>query len=61
MEKVLKSITVSDRSLEYALLVHTSFHLRERDLSGYLVIILGVTSLETLLNELKKWEDRELS
>jgi chemotaxis protein CheC len=61
MEKVLKSITVSDRSLEYALLVHTSFHMRVRDVSGYLVIILGVTSLETLLNELKKWEDRELS
>ncbi|HEX3801091.1 MAG TPA: chemotaxis protein CheC [Verrucomicrobiae bacterium] len=61
MEKVLKSITVSDRSLEYALLVHTSFHMRVRDVSGYLVIILGVTSLETLLDELKKWEDRELS
>ena len=29
--------------------------------SGYLVIILGVTSLEKLLVELKKWEDRELS
>jgi hypothetical protein len=28
--------------------------------SGYLVIILGVTSLETLLLELQKWEDREL-
>jgi hypothetical protein len=35
--------------------------MRASDVSGYLVIILGVTSLERLLVELRKWEDRELS
>jgi hypothetical protein len=34
--------------------------MRASDVSGYLVIILGVTSLETLLEELKKWELREM-
>jgi hypothetical protein len=33
----------------------------QRDVSGYLVIILGVTSLERLLVELKKWEERQLA
>jgi chemotaxis protein CheC len=61
VQKVLHSITIYDRSLEYALIIHTRFHMRVNDVSGYLVIILGVTSLETLLHELKKWEDRELS
>ncbi len=61
VQKVLRSITVSGDDLEYALIVHTRFHMRTSDVSGYLVIILGVTSLETLLLELKKWEDRELS
>ncbi len=61
VQKVLHSITIHDKSLEYALIIHTRFHMRVNDVSGYLVIILGVTSLETLLHELKKWEDRELS
>jgi chemotaxis protein CheC len=60
VNKVLRSLTIQDRALEYALIIHTCFHLRASDVSGYLVIILGVTSLATLLEELKKWEDREL-
>lgn len=60
VEKVLRSITVAGDELEYALIIHTRFHMRTSDVSGYLVIILGVTSLERLLQELKKWEEREL-
>jgi chemotaxis protein CheC len=60
VQKVLRSITVGGEELEYALVIHTRFHMRASNVSGYLVIILGVTSLETLLNELKKWEEREL-
>jgi chemotaxis protein CheC len=60
VQKVIRSITVSGSELEYALIIHTRFHMRASDVSGYLVIILGVTSLETLLEELKKWEEREL-
>ena len=60
MQKVLRSITVAGDELEYALIIHTRFHMRASDVSGYLVIILGVTSLETLLLELEKWEEREL-
>jgi|SRR4051812_12387404 chemotaxis protein CheC len=61
VQKVLNSITVDGEELEYALIIHTRFHMRASDVSGYLVIILGVTSLETLLEELTKWEERELS
>lgn len=60
VHKVLQSITVAGDELEYALIIHTRFQMRESDVSGYLVIILGVTSLERLLLELKKWEEREL-
>lgn len=61
VEQVIHSITVQESDLSYALMIHTRFHLRSSDVSGYLVIILGVTSLETLLHELKKWEERQLS
>lgn len=60
VQKVLRSITIHGNELEYALIIHTRFHMRSNDVSGYLVIILGVTSLSTLLLELKKWEEREL-
>lgn len=60
VDKVLRSITVEGDELEYALIIHTRFHMRASDVSGYLVIILGVTSLETLMEELRKWEEREL-
>ena len=61
VQRVISSITISGSELEYALIIQTRFHMRESDISGYLVIILGVTSLETLMLELKKWEERELT
>jgi len=60
VHKVIKSITVGGDELEYALIIHTRFHMRASNVSGFLVIILGVTSLERLLVELQKWEEREL-
>ena len=58
---VLNSITVAHEELHYALMIQTSFHLRASDVSGYLVIILGVTSLDRLLQELEGWERRQLA
>lgn len=61
VESVLSSITVGDKELRYALIAQTRFHLKSSNVSGYLVIILGVTSLERLLVELEGWEKRQLS
>jgi chemotaxis protein CheC len=60
VQNVLHTLTIEKQRLEYALIIHTCFHLRASNVRGYLIIILGVTSLATLLKELKKWEDREL-
>jgi chemotaxis protein CheC len=60
VQTVLRSITIEDQGLEYALIIHTRFGLRVSNVSGFLVIILGLTSLERLIVELKKWEDRSL-
>jgi chemotaxis protein CheC len=61
IEGVLRSISVKERELQYALMVHTRFHLRDSDISGYMVIILGITSFSRLLAELGKWEKRQLT
>jgi chemotaxis protein CheC len=58
--RILESISFnSAEKIQYALMVQTTFRLRASDITGYLIIILGVTSLERLLSELEKWENRQ--
>ena len=60
VEQIMRSIRIQDQTFRYAMMIHTRFHLRASDVSGYLVIILGMTSLERVLVELRRWEEREL-
>lgn len=60
VKEVINTISQQDLNLRYALMIHTRFHLRASDVSGYLAIILGVSSLERLFVELRKWEERQL-
>ena len=56
LESVVGSITVDREGLRYALIVHSSFRLRNSSLTGYLVIVLGVASIERLIDGLEHWE-----
>lgn len=59
---VLQSVTLeSQEKLRYALMIHTRFRLRASNVTGYLVIILGITSLDRMLQELENWENRQTS
>jgi chemotaxis protein CheC len=60
IDTVLNSITVNSVELQYALMIQTKFFIRQGNVSGYLVIILGITSLSALLRELESWEKRQL-
>ena len=59
IDSLMQSITVREEELRYALMIHTRFHLRASNVTGYLVIILGITSLDRMLTELEKWEERQ--
>jgi chemotaxis protein CheC len=61
VERVLRSITIGSAELTHALMVHTRFQLRSSGVSGYMVIILGMTSLEHMLEELEAWDRRSHS
>jgi chemotaxis protein CheC len=61
ISSVLNSITVAHQELHYALMIQTRFQVRDSDVSGFLVIILGVTSLDRLMDELEKWEERQIA
>jgi chemotaxis protein CheC len=56
LESVVGSVSVDRQGLRYALIVHSSFRLRESSLTGYLVIVLGVDSIELLMHALERWE-----
>jgi chemotaxis protein CheC len=56
LESVVGSIAIDRQELRYALIVHSSFRLRNSSLSGYLVIVLGVASIERLIRALERWE-----
>ena len=60
LDGVLSSITVGEEELHYGLTIQTKFSLRESNVSGYLVIILGVTSLDRLLDAVERWEKRQV-
>lgn len=59
IDGVLQSITIREQELTYALMIHTRFQLRASNVTGYLVIILGITSLDRMLAELERWEQRQ--
>ena len=61
VDGVLHSISVRSQELQYALMVHTRFSVRESSVRGYLVIILGITSFSRLLQELDNWAKRQLT
>ena len=56
LESVVGSIAIDRQGIRYAMIVHASFRLRNSSLTGYLVIVLGVASIERLIRALERWE-----
>ena len=54
--RISQSARVVRTGLRYALIVHSHFRLRNSSLTGYLVIVLGVGSIEMLIRALEGWE-----
>jgi chemotaxis protein CheC len=60
IDDLLKSIVVGDAELKFALLIDTRFQVADQEVSGYLAVVLGLTSYSLLLTELDKWEGRQV-
>ncbi len=59
LHEVMKSLLVNREGLRYALVVHAGFKLRDAEVTGYLVIVLSVASLDRLLRAVEDWERHE--
>ena len=53
---LLESLLVSHQGLRYALIVHAGFRLRDTQVTGYLMIVLSVASLDRLIRAVEDWE-----
>jgi chemotaxis protein CheC len=51
---MLHSLMIGQAELHYALVVHTTFRLRDSEVNGYLVIVLGVASLDHLIQAVEQ-------
>jgi chemotaxis protein CheC len=61
VDDMLNSVCVNNQELQFALLIRTRFELQHSQVSGYIVVILGVTSFSRLLEELDRWEKSQIS
>ena len=53
---LLRSLLINREGLQYALVVHAGFKLRDAEIKGYLVIVLSVASLDRLIRAVEDWE-----
>lgn len=59
LQGVLQSLMINREGMRYGLLVHAGFRLRDTEVTGYLVIVLSVASLDRLIRAVEGWEQGE--
>lgn len=59
LDELLTSISVAAGEPRYALVVYTAFRIRDSAVRGFLVMVLSVTSLDRLIQEVDAWEGRQ--
>ena len=58
LEELIDSVSKERDGLSYAIIVYTAFRIRESAVTGYLVLVLSVISLQRLIEEIERWEAR---
>jgi hypothetical protein len=58
---LLKSLTVGKDQLQHALIVGARFRLQASEVTGCLVIVLGVASFDQLMRAAEKWAEAATS
>jgi chemotaxis protein CheC len=57
LDGLLHSLVIGKEELRYAMVVYTAFHIREGAVDGYMVMVLGVASLDSLIQAIDRWAD----
>jgi Chemotaxis protein CheC, inhibitor of MCP methylation len=59
LNDLVDSVIADKDEVRYALVIYTAFRLRDSAISGYMVIALSVASLDRLIREVERWEQRQ--
>jgi chemotaxis protein CheC len=59
LDELLASLSTAAGEPRYALVVYTAFQIRDSAVRGFLVMVLSVTSLDRLIQEVDAWEERQ--
>lgn len=59
LDELIVSLIGGGSEPQYALVVYTGFHIRDSSVRGFLVMVLSVTSLDRLIQEVEAWEERQ--
>ncbi|MBS0018127.1 MAG: chemotaxis protein CheC [Arthrospira sp. SH-MAG29] len=60
LDGLIHSLIIGEE-VSYAMVMYTSFKMREDSVNGYLVLVLGVVSLEKLLELIDSWADEAVA
>jgi chemotaxis protein CheC len=55
LEHFLNSFSINGAELRHAVVIATSFNIREQGVEGRLVMVLGVSSLDRLIQAVERW------
>jgi chemotaxis protein CheC len=53
-DNLIRTLTIDNIELSYALMVSMEFRIKDQAVSGFLILVLGVTSLDQFLSEIEK-------
>jgi chemotaxis protein CheC len=59
LDELLASLIGGGNEPQYALVIYTAFQIRDSSVKGFLVMVLSVTSLDRLMQEVEAWEERQ--
>jgi chemotaxis protein CheC len=58
LSSMLGSLVIDDDELRHALLVGARFRVRASEVTGCMVLVLGITSLDLFVRAIEEWADR---
>ncbi|MFO7032024.1 chemotaxis protein CheC [Limnospira fusiformis CCALA 023] len=61
LDGLIHSLIIGKEEVSYAMVMYTSFKMREDSVNGYLVLVLGVVSLEKLLELIDSWAEQAVA
>jgi hypothetical protein len=57
---MVQSLLIADDTLQHALVVGARFRMRSSEVTGCLVLVLGIASFELFLNAVESWAESSL-